>query len=252
MNIKNETPDILFKKDYYSLIESLVVDIEQIELIKSLTEKYRVKNPSFLNKLKQAANLEAFEEVTKWHTDKMINDEESSIIFDILSKSFEETVSKIGIEQAFGKVTKIEADNTEENSIIFKLPYVRLFLNVLTCFEQDKDEIEAEDPCGGLSIRERLLLLDILVSTKSLNSITLNKILLNTLPLITGIKESSLSDPLKYHYKWGEKDLTLSEYTSRHSSILNIKNRVKNKDIEKELNLFLSHINKKIRELQKK
>jgi hypothetical protein len=140
-SINNETPEILFIDHYYGLIEKLVEDFEQIELIESLTKMYKVKNPSFLKKLEKAANFKAFEENAKWHTNKMINDEESKILDEITSNPFD---TDLEIEQAIVKVIKIEVDNCEEDSLIFTLPYTRLYLNVLAFIVQDKDKIEEE------------------------------------------------------------------------------------------------------------
>jgi hypothetical protein len=142
-SINNETPEILFIDHYYGLIEKLVEDFEQIELIESLTKMYKVKNPSFLKKLEKAANFKAFEENAKWHTNKMINDQESKILDEITSNSFN---TDLEIQQAVVNVSKIESDNTEENSIIFTLPYTRLYLEVLAYLLQDKNEIEEENP----------------------------------------------------------------------------------------------------------
>jgi hypothetical protein len=148
-SINNETPDILLKDHYYDLIEKLVEDIEQPELIQSFSKKYIVKNPSFLKKLKIAACNMAIKENTHWHTDKMINDDESAILGELTSVAFQNNNSH-EIERAQVKLAKIEADNTEENSIIFVLPYTRLYLTILDFIIQDNNKIEDE----GINVQE--------------------------------------------------------------------------------------------------
>jgi hypothetical protein len=246
-NLENESPDILFKDDYYELVEKLVVDIVQIELIESLAKKYKAKNPSFLNKLLRAANLMALEECTKWHTDKMINDNESAILYEIISMEFQKNASVFEIQKALVNVSKIEYDNTEENSIYFKLPYVRLYLDVLLFIDQDKVKMEEEDSSAGLTVHEKLQLLELLISTKNLKVIKSNALLETTLSLILGIKKGALETPLKEHTKWfvppaidkiTQEDLRVLKHRKnslqKMSSILE-KKGVKNNEITKML-----------------
>jgi hypothetical protein len=252
--IKRENGNILFEDDYNYLIDKLLEDIKPQESIESLVRFYKEENPSFLEKLLYYTRISTWAENSDFLKENLITQEEYAYLDKITSSEYARNEDFNTIEDTKIEFEKIEVNYELKNEgLSLCAAYTELYIEILYFIKSNKGT--EENTFDVLTTQEKLLLLELLVDNGKLNSISSLKMLEVTLPLITGIKSSTMDKALKKHPKWYKTaSLQKGELNHRLKSLQNVnieldKRGIKNTDINNILLEKMSEINLKINKL---
>lgn len=241
MNVIDKYGEILFDGDYYTLSQDLSEEWDVSESLRALYAKYKVNAPSFLDRLLAIAHQESISDCHNEHYYKRYSDDMLNLTVNYLSDDFAENADSSQITEALGVLKeKTDIEHTDE-----LYGWIKLYFEILKLKRFLKEKEDEENPGAILTVREKLFLLDMLVSKKQLTNLSDTEFLKLTLSLITGTKMDSLENPLKTHNNWFDvfqRNLTPSVITDRIKSLQKVNSIIAKKHKDNPVSIRISEL----------